>query len=131
MMTKGRMSNKRIMSLMKETRGENLRASPKHPHSLTAPVIAEYPVKNRKNTIIASRIHLVNLKNPQKKIEYARKTSVPEIKIASGRAKGVKNGRFNTEGLKYSSSLYEKPRGSLSFTTPETKNMVARIALKT
>lgn len=37
-------------------------------------------------------------------------------------AYGSKNGMFNTSALKYSCSLYENPKGSLSLTNPEIMN---------
>ena len=45
-------------------------------------------------------------------------------KTAIGRAKGSKNGRFNTGSEKYSSNLNEKPTGSLSLISPEMMNKI-------
>ena len=41
---------------------------------------------------------------------------------AISRAKGVKKGKSKTPGLKYSSSLNEKPIGSFSLISPDTMN---------
>src|SRR5690554_141018 len=49
-------------------------------------------------------------------------TSKMTTNTAIGKAKGSKKGRFNTGSEKYSSSLNEKPTGSLSLISPEIMN---------
>ena len=49
-------------------------------------------------------------------------TSKTTTKMAIPNAKGSKTGILSTSELKYSSSLYENPKGSFNFINPEKMN---------
>jgi hypothetical protein len=58
-----------------------------------------------------------------------RSNSKITIKTDRGNANGTKNSNSKTPGPKYSSSLYEKPKGSTSLTYPLKMNKAPTIIL--
>jgi hypothetical protein len=112
----------KITSLVNDSHGVNLIASPKHPQSVTLLKYAEYQVKKVKNIIINSKLQRVNsLLKPMIK-NIPSMTSKMTINIAIGRTIGITKSKSKTVGPKYSSSLNEKPIGSFNFIKPEKMN---------
>lgn len=110
------------MSLKNDSQGVSLIASPKQPQSVTLLKYAEYQVRKVKKTIINNKLQRVNFfLNPSNK-KMPSTTSKITMKIAIGKAMGIKKSILKTVGPKYSSSLNENPMGSLILISPEKIN---------
>lgn len=67
-----------------------------------------------------SKDHDASLIFAPNRIAHPKIISATQAKIASANAQGSRKGKFSALSAKYSSSLYENPRGSLALINPET-----------
>tara|TARA_B100001250_G_scaffold136381_1_gene116780 strand:+ start:1143 stop:1523 length:381 start_codon:yes stop_codon:yes gene_type:complete len=102
---------------MNECQGSNFIKSPKHPQSVTLLKYAEKNVKNVKHNINIKLPHITLFTCIPNIKKIAKNISKRIIKIDRNKLKGINQSKPNTS--KYSCSLYENPKGSISLTKPE------------